>query len=250
MQVETIISLKNVSKQFSMADGVLDVITNISLDIYKNELVCILGHSGCGKTTLLRMISALDTCSEGKILVEGNLHQEPNKDVLLLFQDFNQLFPWKTILQNIMHPLLATRVVKTKKEAKLVAENRLEEVGLLEFKNNFPYQLSGGMKQRAAFVRTLALQPKILLMDEAFASLDMVTKHSLQKLTRQECKKHRITAVFVSHDIEEAVHMADRIVIMHSNPGSIKEILNNPYVNSLDDKDKMMMMTRIISILV
>ena len=232
-----------------MDHGTLEVIKDVSLDIYKDELVCILGYSGCGKTTLLRMISALEHYDEGQILVEGKEHSVPTKDVLLLFQDFNQLFPWKTIIGNIMHPLLATKTAKNKEEARKRAEDRLKEVGLLDFKNNFPRQLSGGMKQRAAFVRALALQPQVILMDEAFASLDMVTKHNLQNLTRKECKKYGITAVFVSHDIEEAVRMADRIVVMKSNPGTIKEIIDNPYVKTHQEHDKIEMMTKIIELL-
>ena len=169
-----------------------------------------------------------------------------SKDILLLFQDFNQLFPWKSILENIVHALTITKSVTNKEQAVLEAENVLQEVGLYEYRNRFPQQLSGGMKQRAAVARALALKPKVLLMDEPFASLDMVTRHNLQKLIREKSKKYGITVIFVTHGVEEAVLTGDTIVIMKANPGRIGMVLDNSYIRSGDNLDKMKLMSIIM----
>ena len=150
------------------------------------------------------------------------------------------------MLNNIVHALLVTKSVKDKEQAILKSENALKEVGLYEFRNHYPQQLSGGMKQRAAVARVLALKPKILLMDEPFASLDMVTRHNLQKLVREKCKKYGVTVIFVTHGVEEAVLTGDRIVIMKANPGEVKMTLDNTYVHTEDSVDKMKMMSTIM----
>ena len=242
----TILKIENVEKSFQTHEGSQQVLRGVSLEVDRGSILCILGYSGCGKTTLLRIISALEMCDAGKIYVDDKLYDKPSKDVLLLFQDFNQLFPWKSVLNNIVHALLVTKSVKDQEQAILKSENALKEVGLYEFRNHYPQQLSGGMKQRAAVARVLALKPKILLMDEPFASLDMVTRHNLQKLVREKCKKYGVTVIFVTHGVEEAVLTGDRIVIMKANPGEVKMTLDNTYVHTEDSVDKMKMMSTIM----
>jgi NitT/TauT family transport system ATP-binding protein len=211
-----------------MNDGSwLEVLDDISFNVEQNEMVGIIGHSGCGKTTLLRCICAFEGLNEGCVLVDGVKRQAPGKDVLMLFQDFNQLLPWKTVIGNVVHPLLATRTIKSRDEARNRARKMIADVGLSDFESTYPHQLSGGMKQRAAVARALALHPRVLLMDEPFAALDNITRGTLQTLTRQVCEKYGITVLFVTHSVEEAVIMADRIIIMDRNPGRIKKVVDN-----------------------
>jgi len=224
-----VVSVQNLSKSYKMNDGTrLNVLDDISFQVNENEIVGVVGHSGCGKTTLLRIICAFQGADSGYVLVDGVNHNRPDKNVLMLFQDFNQLLPWRTVLGNIVHPLLATKTLHTKREAKERALKRIADVGLSGFENSYPHQLSGGMKQRAAVARALALQPRILLMDEPFASLDNITRGVLQALTRRVCNQYGITAILVTHSVEEAVIMADRIIVMGKNPGRIQAIINNP----------------------
>jgi NitT/TauT family transport system ATP-binding protein len=223
-----VVSVQNICKSFKQNDGsALTVLEDVSFNIGQNETVAVIGHSGCGKTTLLRVICGFERAGSGFVLLDGERHEEPGKDALMLFQDFNQLLPWKTVLGNVMHPLLATKAVKSKQDAQKRAQKRISDVGLTGFENSYPHQLSGGMKQRAAVARALALQPRVLLMDEPFAALDNITRAALQVLTRRVCDKYGIAALLVTHSVEEAAVMADRIVVMDKNPGRIKTILEN-----------------------
>ena len=223
-----VVSVQNISKSFLQNDGrQLMVLDNVSFNVELNEIVAVIGHSGCGKTTLLRIVCSFEASDEGLVLLDGVKCIKPCKDMLMLFQDFNQLLPWKTVLGNVMHPLIATKTVRTRKDAKKYALKRITDVGLIGFEHNYPHQLSGGMKQRAAVARALALQPRVMLMDEPFASLDNITRSTLQELTRRVCDKYGISALLVTHSVEEAVVMADRIIVMDKNPGRIKAILAN-----------------------
>lgn len=243
---DVILRVDRISKSFQISEGRQSVLQDVTLEVTKNSVLCILGYSGCGKTTLLRIMSALERPDKGNVLVDNNNYSIPSKDVLLLFQDFNQLFPWKSIILNIVHALLITKTAVDRKSAVLEAEDVLKEVGLYEYRNRYPRQLSGGMKQRAAVARALALKPKILLMDEPFASLDMVTRHNLQKLVREKCLKYDISVVFVTHGVEEAVLIGDRIVIMKANPGEIGYTLDNTYMTTGNSVDKMKIMSIIM----
>ena len=243
---DMVLKIENINKSFLAHDESQQVLCDISMEIERGSIVCILGYSGCGKTTLLRIIASLEMPDSGNIYVDDSLYRKPSRDVLLLFQDFNQLFPWKTVMNNIVHALLITKRARDKKQAILEAEHILKEVGLYEFRNHYPRQLSGGMKQRAAVARVLALKPKILLMDEPFASLDMVTRHNLQKLVREKCIKFGITVVFVTHGVEEAVLTGDKIIIMKANPGEIRMALDNTYIRTENSVDKMQIMSMIM----
>lgn len=223
-----VVSVQNISKSFKQNDGgMLEVLRDVSFDIQQNEIVAVIGHSGCGKTTLLRIVCSFENSDNGFVLVDGVKHVKPNKEVLMLFQEFNQLLPWKTVLGNVIHPLIATKTITDRKDARKHALKRIADVGLNGFERSYPHQLSGGMKQRTAVARALALQPRVLLMDEPFASLDNITRGTLQVLTRRVCEKYGISALLVTHSVEEAVVMADKIIVMDKNPGRVKAILEN-----------------------
>jgi len=228
-----VVSAQNISKSFRQNSGEsLEVLRDISFDIMQNEIVAVIGHSGCGKTTLLRIVCSLEAADGGFVLLDGAKCVKPCKDVLMLFQDFNQLLPWKTVLGNVTHPLVVTKTILSREDAKKHALKRIAEVGLTGFEGSYPHQLSGGMKQRTAVARALALQPRVLLMDEPFASLDNITRGTLQALTHGVCEKYGITTLFVTHSVEEAVVMSDRIIVMSKNPGRIKAILANTERNA------------------
>lgn len=223
------VSVQNLSKSFPQnSGGLLCVLENVSFNIESNEIVSIVGHSGCGKTTLLQIICGFQNADEGCVMIDGVKHLRPVKDTLMIFQDFNQLLPWKTVLNNVAHPLTATKILKSKKEARGRAQKRIEDVGLGGFEHSYPHQLSGGMKQRAAVARALALQPRVLLMDEPFAALDNITRETLQVLTRRVCEKYGITVILVTHSVEEAVIMSDRVIVMDKNPGRVKATVSVP----------------------
>lgn len=245
---DAMVSIRGVHKSFEMPEGSLEVLDGVSLDIAAEEFICLLGYSGCGKSTLLRLIAGLEPVDAGEIYVDGVRHEKPSKDALLLFQDFNQLFPWRTVLKNVTYPILATRSA-SKEEARRQAEQLLDSVGLAEFKNSYPHQLSGGMKQRAAVARALALKPKVLLMDEPFAALDAVTRSHLQNLTRQICSEHHVTVVFVTHSVEEAVLLGDRIVMMNNKTHGIDQIIENPSHGGSDKESRAQLVSRIYEIL-
>lgn len=227
MDERIMVSIQGLKKSFRTESGFLEVLNGVSLDIYEKEFICILGYSGCGKSTLLRILSALEVQDSGVIIVDGLPHTAPNKEVMMLFQDFNQLFPWKTVLKNVMYPMEVLKLYSGKEEIKEGALNLLRSVGLSDFADSYPHQLSGGMKQRAAVARALAVRPKVLLMDEPFAALDAVTRTHLQKLTRQICTEHGVTVLFVTHSVEEAVLLGDRIVIMSREKHGVDHIIEN-----------------------
>lgn len=228
--INKILLIENINKSYYINDENRNVLRNLTLDVNEGEFVCILGYSGCGKSTLLRILSGLEKPDSGKVLLNGVERTKPSRDILLVFQDFNQLLPWKTVQDNIIHPLMATGIIKDRKQAQNVAENILEEIGLGDFSKSYPNQLSGGMKQRVAVARALVLKPKVMLMDEPFAALDAVTRSNLQKMTKGICKKHNETVLFVTHSVEEAVLLADRIIVLNNDPdkeSSIANIIDN-----------------------
>lgn len=246
MDRKPILEIRHIEKSFQNGSGEQNVLHDVTLEVEEGQVYCILGYSGCGKTTLLRIISALETADAGEIVVDGAPYRQPSKAVLLVFQEFDQLFPWRSVLKNIVHTLMVTKSVPDRAGAVREAEEVLKEVGLYGSKDRYPRQLSGGMKQRAAVARAFALRPKILLMDEPFANLDTVTRRNLQKLVREKCRKYGITVVFVTHGVEEAVLVGDKIVVMRADPGEICLLLENTYLKTGDNKDKMKLMSAIM----
>ncbi len=216
----------NLSKTYNGQKQPIIALKNISFDLDEGDLFCVLGPSGCGKTTLLRCLAGFEQVTEGMILVDGQLVRKPGPDRTMVFQDFNQLLPWKTALENVEFSLKANKIAPLK-ERKKIAEQLLSVVGLSEFTDNYPHELSGGMKQRVAIARALALKPKVLLMDEPFASLDAQTRNVLQVELIKIWEKFCITIVFITHNIQEAVILGSRIAVMSKQPGTIKKIITN-----------------------
>ena len=219
------IEIKNINKSFkSKKNEKLSVLEDINLEINDGEFVCLLGPSGCGKTTLLRLIAGLDHPTSGEIIADGEVVEKPSGDRAVIFQQYS-LFPWLTVLDNVIFGLEMTN--KDSKEENIAAAERyLESVGLIDFKDSYPHELSGGMKQRVAIIRSLLNHSPILLMDEPFSALDMQNRHKLQEQLIGVWKRFKNTIVFVTHDVDEAVYLADKIVILDKNPGKIREIVD------------------------
>ncbi|WP_406534891.1 ABC transporter ATP-binding protein [Methanobrevibacter sp.] len=218
------IEIKNINKSFEGKKKNLSVLDNINLTINDGELICLLGPSGCGKTTLLRLIAGLEHPTSGEIIANGEVVKKPSGDRAVIFQQYS-LFPWLTVLQNVTFGLEMTKK-GTKEENIAAAERYLESVGLIDFKDSYPHELSGGMKQRVAIIRSLLNHSPILLMDEPFSAVDMQTRHKLQEQLIGVWKRFENTIVFVTHDVDEAVYLADKIVILDKNPGRIARIVD------------------------
>ena len=216
------IEVKNINKSFDGRGKNLSVLEDINLTINDGELVCLLGPSGCGKTTLLRLIAGLDNPTSGEIIANGEVVEKPSGDRAVIFQQYS-LFPWLTVLKNVTFGLELSG--GSKEENIQTAERYLKSVGLLEFKDSYPHELSGGMKQRVAIIRSLLNHSPILLMDEPFSALDMQNRHKLQEQLIGVWKRFENTIVFVTHDVDEAVFLADKIVLLDKDPGKIAEII-------------------------
>jgi len=207
------VSLKDVSFNYHTLEGETQALKNISFDVYEGEFVGIIGPSGCGKSTLLSIISGLLKPSKGSVDVNGKIGYMLQKD---------HLFEWRNIWQNV---LLGLEIQKSlTEESKKYVEGLLVKYGLGEFKNHYPNQLSGGMRQRAALIRTLALKPDILLLDEAFSALDYQTRLAISDEVYKILKYEQKTAIIVTHDISEAISMCDRIVVLSNRPAYVKKI--------------------------
>ena len=215
--------IKNFNKSFDGRGKSLSVLENINLEINDGELICLLGPSGCGKTTLLRLIAGLDQPTSGEIVANGELVEKPSGDRAVIFQQYS-LFPWLTVLQNVTFGLEISG--GSKEENIQAAERYLKSVGLLDFKDSYPHELSGGMKQRAAIIRSLLNHSPILLMDEPFSALDMQNRHKLQEQLIGVWQRFENTIGFVTHDVDEAVYLADKIVLLDKDPGKIAEIIS------------------------
>jgi NitT/TauT family transport system ATP-binding protein len=200
------------------------VLENINFQINEGEFISILGPSGCGKSTLLRVVGGFEEF-DGTVKIKGDIKRKPGKDVIMVFQDFNQLFPWLTIEKNILFALKYGN--KNLKEHKAIAKEYIELVGLKDYADYYPHQLSGGMKQRAAIARALSLKPSILLMDEPFAALDAQTRTILQQELLKIWEKVKTTIIFVTHNIQESIILGDKIVVMGREPGHIVKIYPN-----------------------
>ncbi len=190
-----------------------------TLAVAENDFITVLGPSGCGKSTLLRIVAGLDRPSEGRVLLDGAAVRGPGADRGMVFQSYT-LFPWLTVAQNVAFGLRERGVPETRRQE--VVEAYLERVGLADFANHYPKQLSGGMQQRTAIARALANDPKILLLDEPFGALDNQTRALMQELLLGIWERERKTVLFVTHDIEEAIFVASRVVVMTARPGRIK----------------------------
>jgi len=211
------LEIKNVTKAFN--DFV--VLNKICITLREGEFVCVVGPSGCGKTTLLRVIAGLENADEGEIYVYGKLMNEPSLQKGMVFQEF-ALFPWRTVRKNVEFGLEFGKTPPA--DRKRLSEKYVKLVGLSGWEDRYPYELSGGMKQRVAIARALANDPKILLMDEPFASVDAQTRNVLQSELLRIWKETHKTIVFVTHSIDESVYLAERIIVLTSPPANIKNV--------------------------
>jgi len=217
---EPLISLKNVGKLFG--DGQVRALQDVSFDVRPGEFISLVGPSGCGKTTLLRIINGLISPEEGSVTVMGK-KPEPGPDLAMVFQSA-RLLPWRTVSGNIEFALALRGHDKVERRSRALA--LLGAVGLRDFADAFPHQLSGGMQQRVGLARALAVEPKVLLMDEPFAALDAMTREVLRKELLQMWARRRMAIVFVTHDIDEAVYLSQRIVLLRPRPGRIDEVVD------------------------
>ena len=233
--MKSYLELKDIDKSFETGNGRKMALKNINLKIRENEFSTILGPSGCGKSTLLKLIAGFIRPDSGQILKNGKLIKGADLDRIMLFQNFEQLFPWQKVIDNIVFAVKAAAKNKSQQltglEIKEKALKYLTEVKLEDYQNYYPHQLSGGMKQRVALARTLAAEGEIMLMDEPFGSVDSQTRQELQQLLVKIWQEENRTIIFVTHDIREAVFLSERIVLMKNEPGEIIEIVENmlPY---------------------
>ncbi len=212
------VSIENVTKQFQTAHGSVLAIDEISLQIKPGEFICFVGPSGCGKTTLLNMIAGLEQPTKGQIKQDDQLITGPGSSRVVIFQEA-ALFPWLNVIQNVEFGLVGRMDAKKRKE---IAKTLLHLVHLGKFEKAYPHQLSGGMKSRVAIARALALNPSILLMDEPFAALDAQTRDLLHEEIQEIWSTTKQTIIFVTHNVREAVRLADRVLVFTSRPGKIK----------------------------
>jgi NitT/TauT family transport system ATP-binding protein len=214
-----ILDISQVSKTFAGANGGTVALQATDLSVAENDFITILGPSGCGKSTLLRMVAGLDTPSTGSITLDGRQVTGPGADRGMVFQSYT-LFPWLTILENVCFGLREKGLPLAEQHA--IAQPFIQKVGLNGFEHHFPKQLSGGMQQRTALARALANEPRMLLMDEPFGALDHQTRELMQELLQGIWEAERKTVLFVTHDIDEAIFMGNRVVVMSARPGRIK----------------------------
>ncbi len=218
---DNILSIKDITKVYQAKNGETKALESISLDVKKGEFVSVIGPSGCGKSTILSIIAGLEEKSSGKIYVDGKEINGVSTEIGYMLQK-DSLLEWRTIYNNVILGL-EIRNMKTKENEEYVIE-LLKKYHLYEFKDKYPTQLSGGMRQRAALIRTLAIKPKILLLDEAFSALDYQTRIMVTKDVYDILKKEGITALIVTHDISESISLSDRVVVLTKRPAKIKNI--------------------------
>lgn len=213
------------SKSYGKADAAKVILKEINLTVGRKELVCIVGPSGAGKTTLLRCLSGLVAPTSGSVAVDGSVIDGVPDSLAVVFQDYSRsLFPWLRVAANVEFPLLDKKMPKTERKA-LVAE-MLQAVGLSAHADKYPRELSGGMQQRVAIARALAYRPSILLMDEPFAALDAQTRSALEDVVLTLRAEYGVTVVFVTHDIDEAVYLGDRVVVLSGAPATVDEVID------------------------
>ena len=215
--------VEHLNKVFDGAAGQVEAIRDVNLEIRQSEFVMIVGPSGCGKTTLINIIGGLESASSGSVLLDGRPVSGPGADRGMVFQSYS-LFPWLTVQKNVEFGLQMKKLPK--QECRDIAARYIDLVGLKGFENALPKQLSGGMKQRVAIARTLANEPEILLMDEPFGALDAQTRVVMQELLADISRRTNTTILFITHDIDEAVLLGDRIYVMSRRPGRIRETLD------------------------
>jgi NitT/TauT family transport system ATP-binding protein len=218
------LAIKRLGKVYGEGAMATHAIAEISFEVADGEFVCVVGPSGCGKTTLLKCVAGLLSPSQGEVLLRGKAVTKPPEELALVFQDYSRsLMPWASVGNNVLLPLRHKKLSRS--ERKTLVDDSLAAVDLTRFTDHYPWQLSGGMQQRVAIARALAYQPSILLMDEPFASVDAQTRGDLEDLILRVRDEYGITILFVTHDIDESVYLADRVVVLTHSPTHVKEIV-------------------------
>ncbi|MFM7455184.1 MAG: ABC transporter ATP-binding protein [Vulcanococcus sp.] len=223
-----------VGQVFNTKNGPFEALRDINLQVAQGEFICVVGHSGCGKSTLLNMVSGFLTPSSGRVTLENQAIEGPGPDRMVVFQNYS-LLPWKTVEQNVALAVKAARPQLDAAAQVAVVDHHLEMVGLLEARHKRPGEISGGMRQRVAIARALAVQPEVLVLDEPFGALDAITKEELQEELLAIWREHKPTVLMITHDIDEALFLADRIVMMTNGPSAtIGEIMEVPFERPRD----------------
>ncbi|HHX4052678.1 ABC transporter ATP-binding protein [Burkholderia contaminans] len=222
---DVILDVRHVGKRFATPQGECTALDDISFRTYRREFVCVIGPSGCGKSTLIRILAGLDAQTSGEVLLDGKPVEGPGADRGMVFQGYT-LFPWLTVKRNVMFGLRMNG--SSSGQAEREALQWLDLVGLTRFADVYPHQLSGGMKQRVAIARALANRPRILLMDEPFGALDAQTRARMQTHLLDIWRNIDVTILFITHDLDEAIFLADRILVLKANPGAVQELIEVP----------------------
>jgi NitT/TauT family transport system ATP-binding protein len=223
---EKLLAVENVSLEYRTRERIVRATHDVSFDVFGGDRFVLLGPSGCGKSTLLKAVGGFIEPVSGTISLDGQIVRGPGADRIVVFQEFDQLPPWKTVLQNVAFPLRVAKKL-SRAEANERALHYLEKVGLAAFANAYPHTLSGGMKQRVAIARALAMQPRVLLMDEPFAALDALTRRKMQEELLRLWEEVNFTLLFVTHSIEEALVVGNRILLLSPHPGRVRAELNS-----------------------
>lgn len=224
-QRPVILEVKDLTKEFTTPQGKVTALNNINFKTHRREFVCVIGPSGCGKSTLIRILAGLEEKSSGKVLLDNKEVHGPGPDRGMVFQGYT-LFPWLSVKKNVMFGLERSGAAKYTAESE--AMQWIDLVGLTKFADHYPHQLSGGMKQRVAIARALANQPRILLMDEPFGALDAQTRAKMQSYLMEIWKNIDVTILFITHDLDEAVYLSDRILVLKAHPGEVQEVIEVP----------------------
>lgn len=223
------LQFRNVGQIFQTKRGPFEALREINLEVRKGEFICVIGHSGCGKSTLLNMVSGFLTPTSGSVTIDNVAIERPGPDRMVVFQNYS-LLPWKTVEQNVALAVKAARSELDAQTRSEVVEHHLEMVGLTEARHKRPEQISGGMRQRVAIARALAVRPDVLVLDEPFGALDAITKEELQEELLAIWRENKPTVLMITHDIDEALFLADRIVMMTNGPSAtIGEIVDVPF---------------------
>jgi nitrate/nitrite transport system ATP-binding protein len=231
---DAFIKIDRVSKVYPSAEGPITILDDISLDVHEGEFICVIGHSGCGKSTLLNMVSGFNQPTSGQVVVSDRIVAEPGPDRMMVFQNYC-LLPWLTVYENVYLAVDAVHGHRSPADKKSLVHEHLQMVGLMEAKDKKPTQISGGMKQRVAIARALSIQPQVLILDEPFGALDAITKEELQDELLAIWQEHRVTVMMITHDIDEALYLGDRLVMMTNGPAArIGEILEIPFARPRD----------------
>ena len=219
-----VLRIENLSKSFDNQGAAKEILCGLNLTIDEREFVCVLGPSGCGKSTMLRCIAGFEQY-EGTISCKGRTVSKPSTERIMVFQDYNQLLPWKTVEGNVQYPL-KVKGIRDKAELKRISDEYLSKVNLLEYRHYYPHELSGGMKQRVAIAKALALKPEIILMDEPFAALDAITRNKLQRELYRISTEEKLTVIFITHNIQEALTLGTRVLLMNAEGAIVIDRIN------------------------